>query len=295
MFIIQERKMSILEIKGLTKELNKFILNNINLELPKGYVLGYVGQNGAGKTTTIKLITEQYKHDIGTIRINGLLYHENPIVYKSAIGYVADECYFPSDFTVDMIESTLSDCYYSFNKNKFENYLKRWNLPKGKKIREFSKGMKVRLMFTTVLSRETQILILDEATSGLDPVVRKEIIQLIQEYVSDGEKSVLFSTHIMDDLEAIADYIYFINNGQMVLKGVKDELLEEFVVVKGGINDLTKELKKRLIGIQQSSISFEGLLKSKNLEFTNNRIIVEKATINQIIIFYIEHMGVKSI
>lgn len=280
--------MSLLEVDNLSKQFNNFTLKNISLTLPKGYVMGYVGQNGAGKTTTIKLITEQYKHQKGTIKIDGITYTDNPVLYKNSIGYISDNFYYPEFFTIEMIEKTLQDFYPSFNIKTFKTLINQWSLPYNTKVDKFSRGMKIRLMFASVLSRETKLLILDEATSGLDPVVRNEVLKLIQNYISDGERSVLFSTHIMDDLESIADYIYFINNGQMILNGTKDDLLDDFIIVKGGNNELTNDLKKELIGYTQTHLGFEGLMSSNNMHSINRKISIEKSTINQIVVFHIQ-------
>ncbi|WP_243156271.1 ABC transporter ATP-binding protein [Clostridium sp. C2-6-12] len=199
--------MNALEIKNLSKKLKGFSLKNINLELPKGYILGYIGQNGAGKTTTIKLIMNQLKPDSGEIRVFGKEYEDDEAGYKDMIGFIGDECYFPICFTLKDIVNMLKDFYSSFDEIKFREYAERWDLPYKKKIKDFSKGMKAKLAFASVLSRDTKLLLLDEPTSGLDPVVRSEVLELLQEYISDGERSVIFSTHIMSDLEKITDYL----------------------------------------------------------------------------------------
>lgn len=236
--------MNALEIENLNKKLNGFNINNINLELPKGYILGYIGQNGAGKTTTMKLIMNQLKKDNGEIRIFGKQYEEDEAGYKDMIGFIADECYFPTCFTLKEVINTLKDFYSSFNEEKFKEYVNRWELPYKKKIKEFSKGMKVKLAFASILSRNTKLLLLDEPTSGLDPVVRSDVLEMLQDYISDGERSVIFSTHIMSDLEKITDYLYFINNGEKVFYDTTENVLENHLLVKGGTGELTEEVKK---------------------------------------------------
>lgn len=283
-----------LEIEGLSKNLGSFHLKDISLKLPKGYILGYVGQNGAGKTTTIKLITEIYKHSKGTIKVDGRCYDDDPVAFKDSLGFVADQFYYPNEFTVSMVEKTLMDFYKTFDPDTFRAYLKKWRLPMDQKVAQFSKGMMVKLMLAGVLSRDTKLLILDEATSGLDPVVRTEVLDIIQEYIADGERSVLFSTHIMDDLEQIADYIAFIDHGSLLMTGPKDELIEEFVIVKGGNEDLTRELERHLIGCKKNHLGFEGLLPSDDLSYTNCRMLIEKPSIDKIIIYHIEGIRGKS-
>lgn len=282
--------MDILEVKNITKEFKNFILQDIDFTLSAGYIMGYVGQNGAGKTTTLNLITHLLNTDSGEVKINGIAYDENSIAYKDSIGFIGDESYFPQEFTLKDIKSVLKDFYPSFKEKKFISMTKDWNLPEDKKISEYSKGMKVKLMFANVLSRDTKLLILDEATNGLDPVVRSDVLKLIQEYIADGEKSVLFSTHILSDLEQIADYIFFINDGKKVLCDSKDEIIEKYVIVKGGNEDITDMLKKEMIGIVKTEVGFEGLLESEKAEYLSKGFIIEKPSIDQIVVHYIREM-----
>lgn len=279
--------MNALEIENLNKKLNGFNINNIKLELPKGYILGYIGQNGAGKTTTMKLIMNQLKKDSGEVRIFGKQYEEDEAGYKDMIGFIADECYFPTCFTLREVINTLKDFYSSFNEDKFNEYVDRWELPYKKKIKEFSKGMKVKLAFASVLSRDTKLLLLDEPTSGLDPVVRSEVLEMLQDYISDGERSVIFSTHIMSDLEKITDYLYFINNGEKVFYDTTENVLESHLLVRGGTGELTEEVKEKLIGYKCSNVSFTGLIESKDRKYLDENLLFEKPSMEEIMIFYI--------
>lgn len=279
--------MNALEIENLNKKLNGFNINNINLELPKGYILGYIGQNGAGKTTTMKLIMNQLKKDNGEVRIFGKQYEEDEAGYKDMIGFIADECYFPTCFTLREVINTLKDFYSSFNEEKFNEYVDIWELPYKKKIKEFSKGMKVKLAFASVLSRDTKLLLLDEPTSGLDPVVRSEVLEMLQDYISDGERSVIFSTHIMSDLEKITDYLYFINNGEKVFYDTTENVLESHLLVRGGTGELTEEVKEKLIGYKCSNVSFTGLIGSKDRKCLDENLLFEKPSMEEIMIFYI--------
>ncbi|RII36246.1 ABC transporter ATP-binding protein [Clostridium chromiireducens] len=282
--------MDALEIKNLNRTFDGFNINNINLSLSKGYILGYIGQNGAGKTTTIKLIMNQIKKDSGEIRIFGKEYNEDEAGYKNMIGFIGDECYFPTCFTLKDVIATMKDFYISFNEDKFREYVERWQLPYKKKIKEFSKGMKVKLSFASVLSRDTKLLLLDEPTSGLDPVIRSEILEILQEYIADGERSVLFSTHITSDLEKITDYLFFINKGEKVFYDTTENILESHLLVKGGIEDLTEELREKLIGHKSSSYGFEGLISSKDKQYINENLLLEKPSMDEIIVFYISGM-----
>lgn len=279
--------MNALEIRNLNKDLKGFSLKNIDLELPKGYILGYIGQNGAGKTTTIKLIMNQLKRDSGEIKVFGKEYEDDEVGYKDMIGFIGDECYFPTCFTLKDVINTLKDFYTSFDETKFKEYAEKWNLPYKKKIKEFSKGMKAKLSFASVLSRETKLLLLDEPTSGLDPVVRSEVLEILQDYIADGEKSVIFSTHIMSDLEKITDYLYFINKGEKVFFDTTENILENHLIVKGGAEDLNEEVKDKLIGYKATHIGFEGLIYSKDREYLDENLLFEKPSMDNIVVFYI--------
>lgn len=280
--------MELLEVKNLSKHYKAFDLQNINFTLPRGYIMGYVGPNGSGKSTTLNLITNICKCTEGEIRINGIRCEEDAVAYKEQIGYIGDEFYFPDNFKVKNIRRVLKNFYPTFSAEKFNGFLKKWNLPEKKPIKDFSRGMKVMLMFASVLSRDTKLLVLDEATNGLDPVMRTEILGLLQEYVMDGERSVIFSTHILSDLEQIADYIYFIHQGRTVLYDAKDELIENYLLIKGERNAVSGELEKELIGVIDNAYGFEALLPSDKAGLLGSDFHYEKPNIDQIVIHYIK-------
>lgn len=280
--------MELLEVKNLSKHFKAFDLQNINFTLPKGYIMGYVGPNGSGKSTTLNLITNICKSSEGEIRINGISCEEDAVAYKEQIGYIGDEFYFPDTFKVKNIRRVLKNFYPTFSEEKFNGFLKKWNLPEKKPIKDFSRGMKVMLMFASVLSRDTKLLVLDEATNGLDPVMRTEILGLLQEYVMDGERSVIFSTHILSDLEQIADYIYFIHQGRTVLYDAKDELVESYLLIKGERSAVSGELKKELIGVIDNAYGFEALLPSDKAGLLGSDFYYEKPNIDQIVVHYIK-------
>jgi len=282
--------MNALEVNGLSKSFVDFQLEDISFSLPSGFIMGYVGQNGAGKTTTLNLITHLIKADAGEVRINGITYEDDPILYKDSIGFIGDETYFPLEFNVLEIKGIFKDFYRSFREDEFMKLIKKWKLPEKKMIKDFSRGMKVRLMFASVLARDTRLLILDEATNGLDPVIKDEIMSLIQDYIADGQRSVIFSTHILSDLEQIADYLFFINDGKKILCGEKDDILENYVLVKGGPDDLDQSSEKKLIGLKKTSVGFEGILESDMTVYLNKKCLIEKPTIDQIVVHFIRSM-----
>lgn len=282
--------MELLEVRNLSKYYKGFRLENISFTLPRGYIMGYVGQNGAGKSTTLNLITNICRASAGEIYINGITCDEDAVGYKESMGYIGDEFYYPVNFTVKNIRGILKNFYKTFSEEKFNELLKKWKLSETMKVKDFSRGMKVKLMFASVLARDTKLLVLDEATNGLDPVVRAEVLQLLQEYIADGERSVIFSTHILSDLEQIADYIYFIHDGRTVLYDTKDELLDNYLLVKGERRAVSAQLQRELIGIIDNAYGFEAVLPGSKAELLSNEFHIEKPTIDEIVIHYIKKM-----
>ncbi len=282
--------MNLLEVTNISKQYTNFALENISFSLPAGYIMGYVGQNGAGKTTTLNIITHLVRAANGNVSIDGLRYEKDPIRYLDCIGYVGDSSYFPEIMTVGQVRSVLRDFYPSFRPREFDRYVDRWKLPLKDKIKNFSRGTKVKLMFASVLARDTKLLILDEATNGLDPMMRKEVLELLQEYISDGSRSVLFSTHILADLEQIADYIFFIDHGKKIFCGVKEDLTDSYLLVKGGREDLTAKLRPALIGVEKNDYGFEALYDVKSDILLPAGLITEKPSIDQIVVHLFEDM-----
>ena len=279
--------MELLEVHNLSKHYKNFNLDNIDFVLPKGFIMGYVGQNGAGKSTTLNLITNLCKSTAGEIYVDGITCDDDTVRYKESIGYIGDEFYYPDSFTVKNIRGILKNFYTTFSVEKFDELLQKWKLTDKMKVKDFSRGMKVKLMFASVLARDTKLLVLDEATNGLDPVVRVEVLRLLQEYIADGERSVIFSTHILSDLEQIADYIYFIDDGRKVLYDSKDELLESYLLVKGERRALTPQLAREMIGITDNAYGFEAILPSDRADMLTKEFLFEKPTIDEIVIHYI--------
>lgn len=280
--------MNILEISNLNKKYKDFELKNINLTIPAGFIFGFVGQNGAGKTSTINLINHICNFKQGTIRINGKTYEEDPVAYKESIAYIGDECYFPQKIKINSLKNTLADFYHTFDKEKFDSLVKKYNLPTNKKTEDFSRGMKVKLMFASVFARDSKLMILDEATNGLDPVVRDELLADLQEYIESGERSILFSTHVLSDLEEIADYIAFIDRGEIVLDKPKDEMLEDYMVIKGDYSQIREEDKKYLIGLEKKKYGFEAIIKSENVNKVGTGFTFDKPEISEIMLHCIK-------
>ena len=280
--------MELLEVQHLHKKYKNFELEDISFGLPSGYIMGYVGRNGAGKTTTINLITHVCRSMGGRVCIDGISYEEDPVRYLESIGYVSEELGWQKDFKIRDVRKILCSFYDGFDREKFDGLVEQWNLPENKKLSEFSRGMKMKLQFATVFARKTKLLILDEATNGLDPVMRHEVLTMLQDYIADGAHSVLFSTHILSDLEQIADYIYFIDEGRTLLYDTKDALQEGYLLVKGDVHGLGEELRQALIGITENAYGFEAILPSDRAGLLSGGFVYEKPAIDQIVIHFIE-------
>jgi len=276
---------NVLEINNITKDYKKFKIDNISFNLPKGYIMGFIGANGAGKTTTIKLILNMIKRDSGEIKVFGLDNIREEERIKEQIGVVFDECYYLEDWTLNDVEKAVSMFYKNWNSSIYEKYLKEFNLARDKKVKDLSRGMRMKLMIAVAFSHEAKLLILDEPTSGLDPVARDEFLDILRDYIEDEEKSVIFYSHITSDIEKIADYITYINNGKIIFTGEKDEFLEKYCIIKGGKEDITESQKKEIIGLRMHSTGFEGLIELKKAVGFSSKVIIEKASLDEIMIY----------
>lgn len=280
-----------LEVYGLNKRYNTFSLKNVSFKIPKGYIMGFIGPNGAGKTTTIKSILNMINYESGEIKLFGLNSKENFSLINEQIGIVMDSPLYVEDWSMTDIEKAVSPFYRYWDSNKYTQMLKKFDIDKKKKVKELSRGMKVKLMIAVALSHEAKLLILDEPTSGLDPVARDELCEILSDFVSDDNRSILFSTHITADLEKIADYITFILNGHIIFSGSKENLLEKYVSVKGGLGEINSEQKKLIIGLREYNNGFEGIAESESISRLPNDLLIEPVTLDEIIIYM--NKGVK--
>lgn len=255
---------TILEIKNLCKRYAGFALQDVNISLESGYIMGFIGPNGAGKTTTIRLIMNLIRRDSGEIQIFGLDNIRDAVQVKDRIGFAYDDCFFYDELTIGETERLIAPFYSRWDHQAFSNYLDRFGLPLGKskkKVKDLSRGMKMKLGLAVALSHHADLIIMDEPTSGLDPVFRSQLLDLLLEFIQDESKTVFFSTHITTDLDRIADYITFINQGKIVFSQPRDAIREQYALVKGARELLDPKLKEKLIGIRESSFGWEGLTK----------------------------------
>ncbi len=277
-----------IEITNLTKKYDGFTLDNISFNVPKGTVMGFIGQNGAGKSTTIKAILNVMVRDGGSIKMLGLDNLEEERLIKEHIAVVFDEMSFHEMVTANQLNKIFKGLYLNWDEDTFFAYMDRFQLPRKKRISKYSKGMKMKLQITTALSHNAKLLIMDEATTGLDPVVRNEILGLFREYMKDETNSILMSSHITGDLDKIADCVTFIDHGRILLSGYKDEILENHGVIKCSLEDYKQIAKEDIISVRMTDYSAEVMVANKSeCKKKYSGMLIEKTDLEEIMLFYV--------
>ncbi len=276
------------EIRRVTKRYDGFTLDNISFNVPKGCIMGFIGQNGAGKTTTIYSMLNIIPIESGEILLVGMDHVQYESQVKERIGVVFDECPFGEVFTPVQIERVFRGLYRNWQADTFFRYLDLFQLPRKKKVGELSKGMKMKLQIAVALSHNAELLIMDEATSGLDPIVRNEILDVFRDYLMDGERSILMSSHITSDLEKIADCVTFIDKGKILLTGYKDELLEQHGVIKCTREEYKEFAPGDFISARINDFGVQLMTADRNAaEQKYSGAIIEKTTLEEIMQFYV--------
>ena len=278
----------ILTVKDLQKKYNNFTLGPINTSFKGGVIIGLIGENGAGKTTFIKSIlgiikstgkVEIFGHDIST--------EEKDV--KENIGVVLDNSFFPEVLTANDIDKIMNPLYKNWDPGLFYNLLERFSIPKNKTIKTLSKGMRKKLEIAAALAHHPKFLLLDEPTSGLDPVVRKEVLDVFLDFIQDEEHTILLSTHITSDLEHIADYILFLNHGQIVLEETKDDIMENYGILKCGINDFSKVAKEDIIRFIKNKYNYEILVKNPfKLQKKYPGMVMDKLSLEDLMVLIVK-------
>ena len=256
--------MNALELKGLEKRYDGFTLGPLDLTLPSGAILGLIGENGAGKTTTIKLILDMIRRDGGTVTLLGRDNRESYPLGKEDVGVVLDEVSFSECLTAAEVGKIMRGVFRKWDAAAYEGYLRRFDLPEKKRFKEFSLGMKKKLGIAVALSHRAKLLILDEPTGGLDPVVRDEAVDIFSEFTRDESHAVLISSHIVSDLEKLCDYIAFLHKGKLMLCEEKDRLYEEYGVVRCAREDFAVIEPSAILGKRETPYGVEALLKREN-------------------------------
>lgn len=276
------------EIHGITKKYDGFTLNNVSFNVPKGSIMGFIGQNGAGKTTTIRSILNIISIDSGEIKIFGMDHIKEEAAIKERIAVVFDELPFHDTFTAHNMAKIFRGIYKNWNDETYQNYLDRLQLPQKKKIGEFSKGMKMKLQIACALSHNAELLVMDEATTGLDPVVRSEILDIFLEYLQDEDHSILMSSHITSDLEKIADNVTFINRGEILISGYKDKILEDHGLLKCSKRDYKDIDPDDFVSARLNDFGAEILISDKKAMLKKySGAVIDPVTLDEIMLYYV--------
>lgn len=272
-----------LELKQVSKVYENFALQNISLTLPRGCIMGLIGENGAGKSTTLKLLLNLIKRDGGEITVLDSPAEIFSAQRNAAIGVVMDECHIPDMLHVKQVNKIMKDVYFNWEEDTFFALAKRFGLPEKAKIKTYSRGMRMKLSIAVALSHNAQLLILDEATSGLDPVVRDEILELFLDFMQDENHAILIASHITSDLEKICDYITYIHKGHIELSMEKDRLLEEHGIFKGSEEQLQALPAEAVLRVRRNQFNVEALVKREQI---HSNILLERPTLEDIMLFF---------
>ena len=277
----------ILELRDVVKNFTGFKLNGISFTLEPGYIMGFIGANGSGKTTTIKLIMNLLHLDMGEIKVFGLDSRRHEQEVKQRIGFVYDDNHFYEELTIIQMTKVVAPFYKNWDWDTYNHYVHRFALPADKKIKTFSRGMKMKYALAVALAHKAELLIMDEPTSGLDPIVRSELLDILSEVIQDESCSILFSSHITSDLDRIADYVTLIHQGNIVFSTSKEELFERYSVIKGERSLLDSNLQPYLVGVRENQFGFEGLVVDREsvARLTGGKAVLERPTLEDIMLY----------
>lgn len=277
--------MNVVEFINVSKSRKDFSIHQLNFTIPEGYVTGFIGPNGSGKTTTIQMMMDILQMDEGEIHIFGTSNKNHQS--KQHIGFVYDDLYMYEEWTIKKMKSLIAPLYDNWNEKLFQTYLQKFNLPFKKKIKKFSKGMKMKCSLLFALSHEPAFIVMDEPTAGLDPIFRRELIEMIQELMIREKQTIFLSTHITTDLDRIADYIIFINEGKIFFQKSMEEIREQYYIIKGKTDLLDADIRELFIGVRESDVGFSALFEGDPEIFApfHDEVVIEKATLEDIMYF----------
>lgn len=262
--------MNLIEVNGLCKNFEAFKLQNVSFSLEQGFIMGFIGRNGAGKSTTLKCMLNLMRNDGGSVKLCGLEMPKDEIEIKNQVGYVFGGVDFYPESKISKITDVTKSFYREWDDECYKALCERFEIDQNKKFKQLSAGMKVKYSVAVAMSHNPKLLILDEPTSGLDPAARDDLVLLFQEFIEDGEHSILFSTHITSDLEKCADYITYIKQGQILASTERDAFRESYISVSGKKDQLTPEAEAKIIGLHTHQLGFEGIMK------TEDKVLAEK-------------------
>lgn len=274
-----------LQVENLCKAFDTFLLDGVSFTVPSGAIVGFIGQNGAGKTTTLKCIMRSVFPDSGRVTVDGKDMGENETECKKLISFSSGTFEYYRNKKLREIVAAVKPFYDNWSDGDFNRYCARFNLDVNKRVKELSAGMKVKFSLALAMSHNAKVFIFDEPTSGLDPIARDELLDVFRDIVEDGDKSILFSTHITADLEKCADYVLFIKDGQIIVDSEKDALLDNYALIKGGADELTDELTRRLISYKQHQFGYVALIARSKIRSTD-KFVTEKPTLDDIMVYF---------
>ncbi len=278
---------NVIELINVTKKFKDFSVENINLQVQQGFVTGFIGANGAGKSTTIKMMMNLLKPDAGEVKLFGLDYKKHEKAIKERIGFVYDGNIFFEGLNLKDIKRIVAPAYKNWDDALFYQYIDQFELPLNKAIKTFSKGMQMKASLSIALSHHAELIIMDEPTAGLDPIFRRELLNLLQELMVDSNRTIFFSTHITTDLDRIADYIAFIQRGELVFNQSIHDIAENYALVKGGLDLLDRDTEKAFVHVHRASTGFEAL--TNNIKAVKNTfgdtVIIERASLEDIMYY----------
>ena len=276
-----------IEIKHLSRKFPGFLLDDVSFSVPRGSIMGFVGENGAGKTTTLKLILNLIRRDSGDIKIFGMDNRKDERKIKADIGVVFEDVRFHDILTPEELAPILANLYPNWDNALYDKYLREFSLPKTKKIKEYSKGMRMKLSIAAALAHRPKLLLLDEATSGLDPMMRSEILDIFLDFIQDEEHSILFSSHITNDLEKVADYITFLHEGKVVFSKSKDELLYDYGILKCSSAEAKQVDPADVVRQRKTTFGCEMLVCDRRRAAAKYRnMVLDHTSIEDIMLFY---------
>ena len=274
-------------VSGLTKTYQDFVLDHVSFTVPKGSIVGLIGENGAGKSTTINAALGLVQKEDGVVSILDREELDGDI--KEQVGVVFDGSNYPEILSPRKLNRVMKNIYRTWDEQVYLGLLDRFSLPSGKPIKQFSKGMKMKLAISVAFSHHSKLLVLDEATSGLDPVVRDDILEMLLDFVQDEEHSILVSSHITSDLEKIADYIVFIHEGKVVFERPKDELTEQYGIMKCGVAQFDALDKSDIISYRKMDYEWQILVSDRErMQKKYPKALVVPATIDEIMLLYVK-------
>ena len=275
-----------IEIRGLSKRYKGFSLDNLNLDLPYGCVLGLVGENGAGKSTTIRLIMDALERDGGTVSVLGADNKSREFgELKEDVGVVLDETFVPEILTAKQLGRIMAGTFRRWDQGAYEGWMKRLELPWDKKFKEYSRGMTMKLGIAAALSHHPRLLLLDEATGGLDPMIREELLEVFADFAAEDGHAVLLSSHIVSDLERICDYIAFLHKGKLVMCEEKDVLLDRYGILKCSREQLKNIPEEAVHGKRVGTYGVEALVER---EFMPRDVVIDRPTLEDIILYMVK-------